>query len=574
MAVLAIFEVSSIQNFIFSTNKLKECCGGSLLVRDVFNVFLPQAMGEVLGIEKIIVDWQNSAAFAMMENKEILAEIVYVGGGNAMVAFRKAEDYQKVCDCFIQTVFEQTYLLHGNVVSAAVETNWTNYQDDSRKLFGLLSIQKSHLRRTKPAPNLPITDQSPSTGLPVISYNNMEYLSADQVLKRARYKNETENNKKKNKETYGIHEISEFDDLVLQKGESSFIGVIHIDGNNMGKRIHDIMADATKYDAAVQRMRKLSQVIDRLFHDSLVTGLSHYEHMYMQRLRKKRTKADKDKKADERQEEYVIPIPIRVIIADGDDITIVTNGQTSISLAVHLLKIISNKSGSISYIDVNGSAVDEVIEFTACAGVVLCQSHFPFSEAYDMAESCCDLAKKRAKAEQGVDKVGSWLDIHLNKVGSLMPVEDFREQIMVDTTGQNLLWRPWKLTASADPNPFDVDWFLTQMEQWIPSSEKEESEINSFQWPRSRLKALRDAFPSGNYTIMNILSENKSRGYQLPALPAGSKAVSEDEMDPICILDTPSKFGLSKWCGSPYYDVLELMDLFEPHCLQEMEEEK
>ena len=73
----------------------------------------------------------------------------------------------------------------------------------------------------------------------------------------------------------------------------------------------------------------------------------------------------------------------REIIVAGDDITFVCNAKLALPAVEYFLKHIGDSG-----------------EFSACGGIAFFNSHFPFSDAYQVAEACCDSAKKRAKRKE------------------------------------------------------------------------------------------------------------------------------------------------------------------------------
>lgn len=174
-AVLGIFDVTGIQNFIFNSNKLKENIGGSIIVKKTLSDYLIEALKKVSDKNDIDVfndDWNNlnSENFKekFTEGKKII-EVVYIGGGNAVIAFSHVEFYKETAKLFGIYLLEKTYSL--NVASAF--TNITeNFDEDNKKLHLELSKVKRSMFRQTPMGNLPITNHDLKTGLP-ITYNEV-----------------------------------------------------------------------------------------------------------------------------------------------------------------------------------------------------------------------------------------------------------------------------------------------------------------------------------------------------------------------------------------------------------------
>lgn len=60
----------------------------------------------------------------------------------------------------------------------------------------------------------------------------------------------------------------------------------------------------------------------------------------------------------------------------GDDITFVCNAKLAIPAVRYFLENLGNEK-----------------DYSACGGIAFFNSHFPFSDAYQVAEACCDSAK-------------------------------------------------------------------------------------------------------------------------------------------------------------------------------------
>src|ERR1700674_4235945 len=75
---ISIFETASIQQYVFGSPRLRENLGGSQLVQEAMETRLIEELG-ISGIP-----WTNAQTWN--EHPE-QAEVMYVGGGNAVVRF-------------------------------------------------------------------------------------------------------------------------------------------------------------------------------------------------------------------------------------------------------------------------------------------------------------------------------------------------------------------------------------------------------------------------------------------------------------------------------------------------------
>ena len=76
---------------------------------------------------------------------------------------------------------------------------------------------------------------------------------------------------------------------------------------------------------------------------------------------------------------------IRLVIAGGDEITLICRAK----YAYGIVKTYFEKLEKTDTIDGKKN--------TACAGICLFHSHSPFSTAYQIAEECCESAKKKSR---------------------------------------------------------------------------------------------------------------------------------------------------------------------------------
>ena len=169
-----------------------------------------------------------------------------------------------------------------------------------------------------------------------------------------------------------------FDDMIDQKGKDSTLAIVHIDGNSMGKRIKALMEHETNYQQAMDKMKKVSESINISFQKAF------------EQMEEKVTEWAERTPGEDVKKRY-----IRKIICAGDDITFVCTGKLALTLVEVFVHVLNQKE---MYSDENsGKENPEKKRFSVCAGIAYMYSHFPFSDAYRIAEQCCENAKKKAK---------------------------------------------------------------------------------------------------------------------------------------------------------------------------------
>lgn len=247
--VLAMYDVRGIQNYIFRTNRIKEIVGASVLVENIILDGFRSIIDRMeLEKTKYLIDWENDDAEAYLKDREIQMQVLFIGGGNAFVLFRQGSECEKFNKKLAKYVLEHTYSLQ---LSVAVVEKTESYAKDYARINGNMIEIKAVMPSSKPMGAFPFMAVDTVTGFPLVEknpYKKEEYVCRESLLKLQHYQ------KSEDKRDDLL------DHLVKEKGESSFLAMIHIDGNNMGKRIKKIMEHKTTYADAVKAMRIISKL--------------------------------------------------------------------------------------------------------------------------------------------------------------------------------------------------------------------------------------------------------------------------------------------------------------------------
>jgi hypothetical protein len=215
-------------------------------------------------------------------------------------------------------------------------------------------------------------------------------------------------------------------------------------------------------------------------------------------------------------------LPIRPIVFGGDDTTFVCDGRIGLSLAVTYLRTFE------------AEAQKKGLALSACAGIAIVKSRYPFARAYQLSEELCDQAKKfrRNTFKNG----GGALDWHFTSGGLYDELEAMREREYQVGAG-SLTLRPVSLGNERDVRSWDEIERLTLafQQDWADK--------------RNKAKALRDALRNGPEAVKRFItvyldSDDASQS-KIPQLNGFE--------------ETGWKDGL---CG--YFDALELMDIHIP----------
>lgn len=507
-AVIAIYDVRGIQDYIFRTNKVKEIVGASLIVDDLIIKQFKNTLKNIPNEEKII-NWETTQELQFEKNNNIKVEILYYGGGNLVVLFRNKELARTISIDMSKNILISAY---GLSLNYAYVKKTDNYQNDWENLKEKLSEIKATTPLNKPMGVLPIVQYDRVTGLPLSKQieekNRTIKVTYEAYQKINKYNFENDNDRKF---------IKEFDKMRANEQES-LIAIVHIDGNSMGQNIRNLTEGVTQYSEATKLMREISCNIHRVFEEEAITAV-------IERIPEicKEHGVEDLIKSDGR-------LPFRPIISAGDDITFVCNSRISLDIVKEYLLTIKS-----------GYMYGNKYPFSACAGIAIIHSHFPFHKAYQIAEECCQNAKKRAKAEGMVDgKIGNFVDFQYCYSASTVNIETTRENKYKNIENMSLIRRPYGIYSKVEKEKltpeqrgFDIDYF-----------EKTLNEVKNI--ARTKAKDLRDAYYETKALVDLRLIRLLAKGVEL-----------EESFDKNNI--------------ATYYDALEFLDIYAK-CTEKEEE--
>ena len=421
--VFCMYDFRQKQQYIFRTKSVRECVGASALITWAYDGFLNRLISEKKwAIQKNYIFEKDmylneDAPFHPLDESEwgdARGRIIYVGGGSLYMMWRNRETAVEANRVLCALLREKTYSLSA-VFGIADVTG--EYSKDFRAVSADYEKVKAGAPAFMPAAMLPFSKVDRKTTLPVSAVVKLSEkedpipLSTESMLKHKQYKARFEIGSKPSGETTG------FDEMIKEKGRESILAVIHIDGNNMGTRVKTIMNPMGKalddYDTAVRRIRTFSNQIQE---DYVNTPLEAVRQMISGLPDKSIRK-------------------FRTIITGGDDITLVCNARVALDLVNAYFKALNDTNKGRDPQDRN----------TACAGICIFHSHFPFSQAYDIAEECCASAKKQNRLHGGSHMLVDFQHCFGGATGNL---EDMRANDNAD-----LMRRPYRYEGTCtDPN--------------------------------------------------------------------------------------------------------------------------
>lgn len=402
--ILAMYDIRGKQEYIYKSTKMKEIVGASYIIRDCFDDYLYPAAKKFS--EKGLFNYQaenGDTAFSEKNFKEhlkngYLGEVVYNGGGNFFVLYKDKDVYRWVNQLFYRDLLEGTYSLR--VLTSYIEgVDFNNYKEDQRKLYEVHRRREQKESSLPPVNTLPIVQVDYRSFMPLAEMQNIagkdRKVSYESKCKYAKY----EKIMKGLSKDRIIEGERILDDIVTRRGEESLLAVIYIDGNNMGARVEACLKGKdSSYETSANALRDFSSSIQKYYIDNRIKNV--------------------DSLLDEKEVQNR-----RFVVYAGDEITFICNARYAYDIAKEYLeKLPADKPEDASR--------------TSCAGISIFHSHVPFSEAYRIAEECCESGKQLMKKENIVN--ASLIDYHYCQGAIGTSLENIREQ------EENIdLSRPW-----------------------------------------------------------------------------------------------------------------------------------
>jgi hypothetical protein len=312
------------------------------------------------------------------------------------------------------------------------------------------------------------------------------------------------------------------DDLGRSRNESSYYAIIHADGNSMGKR----------FEACGEEGKKLNPEDPNRGYIDYIRSLSKSVRLAGIAALKTVVEVLVDSIEDEKvMGKFAIKdnyLPFRPLVYGGDDVTFICDGRLGLELAAIYLEKLQNLQ------------VTDTKPLTACAGVCIVKSHYPFARAYEMSEALCRNAKKFAR-QQG-DKEFSAIDWHIASSGLSGSVDDIRQREYKVLEG-NLTMRPIIMENK-----------VSQWRTWANFSNLVEKFNEDETWKNRRNKviALREKLREGQEATRQFL-----KAYKIDSLPP-VKGVSDE------IQTSGWASNIDSELRSGYFDAIEAMEFYFP----------
>lgn len=461
---LVKLEVSQKQAYIFSSNKLKDNVLNSAVIAWIMS---PEYFAQTVTVNG------KSELFDLKKN------LVYSGGGHIVLDF---EEKENAVD-FVRIV---TFQIHKDYPEIEVFAKILEYsENEGKKANSMIDklVELSKELESKKSARLSAFHQG-TFGIEKIDSTTLKPIlkSVDGKKYDGQKMPKTELEIEGDLSPAGYNLVNKFEDLGGSHGESSFIAVVHIDGNAMGARVKTIYDGGksdkrAKWDKFKDKLKSFSDSIDNDFKGAYKDMVQ----IVQENLEDGRF-ADLDLKGNN--------FPVRRIITAGDDICFVTDGRIGIECAVAFINALSKKRNK-----------QDKTGYSACAGVAIVHQKYPFYQAYDLAEKLCSNAKKFGASISDKGEISA-IDWHIEYGEMKDTLDEIRDQYNT-VDNYRLELRPYVVMPEKSKDKEKIRQYC-YFKKLMNDMRK-----TKFFSSRSKMKEFRSVLKQGNTAVDAFVKFNK-----------------------------------------------------------------
>ncbi|WP_159790762.1 Cas10/Cmr2 second palm domain-containing protein [Sodalinema gerasimenkoae] len=441
---LVLLETSGNQNFIFSTNKLKENIGASELTYRAGTRWVLDAVADINQTPQLR-QWTNSQDLretlrdsdlnSPIEQGDNPLEIIIATSGKALILARTEEDAKDLIRRVTQRAIAEGPGLNLSGVFVAIE----DWEKDKSLDNAIRQVHQTfeETQPYRPTPDarflrLPIIADCSFSGLPASHLEprpDNQWLPISQVSASKR--------QAADKGLSRLHQIAPNLIRDINKLERKFdsekipwLAIVHADGNGLGQiflNFAQCLGDKQTNRDYIQAYREFSLELDECteaaFREAVQTIFGEFDEA----------------------------IPLIPLIIGGDDLTVVCDGKKALHFTQIFLKQFEAQTEQKTVVAKIAKKQFSINRLSACAGIAIIKPHFPFSVAYELAES---LIKSAKSVKQTVIKPDSKpitpfpcsaIDFHILYDSTHIDLERIRRNLRPETTTY-LYNRPYVVT--------------------------------------------------------------------------------------------------------------------------------
>lgn len=544
---LVLIETSGNQHYIFATNKLRENVGASELTYQIGTKYVLDAVqkktGQRIYNENTDQIWKN--LLDKDKNPEIGAtnnvEVVIATSGKAILLVDEKPTAEEIVREVTQKALKDMpgLTVHGSISKEFDDLNEFK-EKDGKTLYkiheAIGEIHRKHemIRHQMPSNKqrflrLPFVAPCATSGLPAQDFGeegeNRIPLSNLSIKKRNAY-DISQKRLQKVVEWYRKEESVRTEIFLLRNVDNleklydlEWLAVIHADGNGLGQIFLNFnryagLDEDNKWSGRLylDAYRKFSIALDICTIKATGFALKNLQSSY-----------EKDKPKTKS-----IEVPVVPIVLGGDDLTVLCDGQYAIKFTFDFLTAFEAEA------QISHSLVEDIIPkitnkafnkqyLGICAGVAIIKPHYPFHQAYELAEQLLKSAKKvKEKIKHQIQRNEknveeqlpcSGLDFHILYDSAHSELDEIHRKLTIDE-GQTYLFAKPYIVSQIDEKEI---WFKDDSDGNKVKGAREWLEHRKFEKLSMRVCAMRETEEGENKKLlprskMHEIRENLFRG--------------------------------------------------------------
>ena len=395
---IILLETSGNQRYIFSTNKLRENVGASELTYQIGAEYAAKLAEDTNGIKPIITT--SGKALILAGDETIAKKFVHDITEHALKKMPGLTVHGAICKVENENSADS---LHDAVGKVHERLETIRYQIPSN----LQRFQRIPFVAECASSNLPaseVIEFKNSRGNDTFTFSKVS-ISKREILANDKKKlsNKDDFNRgriaKELQDGFGVKlpkNLEKFEDIFP---ETKWLAIVHADGNGLGQIFlkFDDYANMADHESYKKDYKDFSHEIDGCTKNAFGKALQNLQEKF--------------------QDEQIPVIPI---ILGGDDLTFICNGEYAISLTKEFLRNYETETKENEVI----KRLTKETPLGICAGIAIIKPHFPFHQAYHLAEELLQSAKKTKKISTSL----SAFDYHVLYDSSGTTLEEIRDK--------------------------------------------------------------------------------------------------------------------------------------------------
>lgn len=503
---LLLIETSGNQNYIFSTNKLRENIGASELTYQIGTKYVLNEVSKhsdkviyddnPLQLQRNLLD-TNLNPIVGNGNK---VEVIIATSGKAILLVDEDEN-QQISKEIIRNVTKNALKdMPGLKVNGAI-VRVKDDLSDIHEAIGEVHRKLDENRYQIPSNEqrfmrLPFVAPCATSGLPAQTFDKE---GDKEILVSQLSKTKAEN------KTYGIQRIKKvFSGIKFISSEKiekcEWVAVIHADGNGLGEiflNFEDVSkAQNRKY---IELYRKFSLKLDRCTISATKVALENLWNVKAKEFAEKKRVNVGELSEDDLEK---IKIPVVPLVFGGDDLTVLCEGKYAVKFVKDFLDEFFEQTKSNELVK---SIVGEK-GLGICAGIAIIKPHYPFHQAYELAEQLLKSAKQ--VKEKSPNTPATALDYHVLYDSAGASLDEIRGKL-----GKFKVARPYVIDYESNGDETNAIWLQNRDFKELITRVKAmiEEEDGKRKLPNSQLHTLRERLHLGREETEAYASTIKHR---------------------------------------------------------------